>query len=153
MSRHAAKGFTFPELIAVVVVVAVLAVVVAPRFADLTFYRAAQFREQTLAALRFAEKGARSHRRDVCVAFSATQVTLTINHDRGYTCTQPFVLPGSNNHTLTAPQSVTYVSPPSSFRFRSDGTVRDASGNPVTLTVAISGQPPITIYGATGYVE
>ncbi|WP_217127012.1 prepilin-type N-terminal cleavage/methylation domain-containing protein [Hydrogenophilus thiooxidans] len=153
MSLCAAKGFTFPELVAVVVVVAVLAVVVAPRFADLTTFRAAQLREQTLAALRFAEKGARSHRREVCVAFSATQLTLTINHDRGYTCTQPFPLPGSDSNILIAPPGVTYVSPPSPFRFRSDGTVRDPSGNPLTLTVGISGQPPITIYGATGYVE
>lgn len=62
------RGFTLVELVTIMIIVGILAVFAIPRM-DTAGYHAAQFHDQTVAALRFAQKTAVSHRRLVCVSF------------------------------------------------------------------------------------
>src|ERR1035437_7525698 len=76
--RKTSSGFTMIELVMVMVIIGILAVVAIARM-DTSGYRALEFHDKTVAALRYAQKTATSHRRLVCVAFTASTVTLTID--------------------------------------------------------------------------
>lgn len=144
-----AAGFTLVELVMVIVILGILAIVALPRLTGSSEFRALEFHDQVVATLRFAQKSAVSHRRKVCVAFSASTVTLTIDHDRSGACdNQPLILPGANTHVLSSPDPVNAVfNPvPAAFVFQPNGTGEDR-------TLAISGQPAIVVVGATGYVQ
>lgn len=139
-------GFTLVELVMMMVIIGILAVVALPRM-DTGVYRVLEFHDQTVAALRYAQKTATSHRRMVCVAFTASTVTLTIDYDKSSPCDGPLNLPGGNSNVVQSGDTTNAVfSPvPVNFNFLSDGTGADRS-------VAIAGQPVITIVGTTGSV-
>lgn len=144
-----AGGFTLVELVTVIVILGILAVVALPRLTGANEFRAVEFHDRTVAALRFAQKTAVSHRRMVCVDFTAASVTLTIDHDRSGACdNHPLNLPGTNSSVLTSadPVSAVFGPVPAAFVFQPNGTGADR-------TLAIAGQPAITVVGATGYVQ
>lgn len=144
-----AAGFTLVELVTVIVILGILAIVALPRLTGSSEFRAVEFHDRVVAALRFAQKSAVSHRRMVCVDFAASSVTLTIDHDRSGACdNHPLLLPGTNTHMLSSPDPLNAVfSPvPAGFVFQPDGTGADR-------TLAIPGQPAIVVVGATGYVQ
>jgi MSHA pilin protein MshC len=144
-----AAGFTMVELITIMIILGILAAVAIPRMTGTNEFRAVEFHDRTVAALRFAQKAAVSHRRMVCVAFSATTVTLTIDHDRSGDCNNRALnLPGSNTHVLTSSDTTNAVfNPvPAGFNFLPNGTGADR-------TLEIAGQPNISVAGATGYVN
>lgn len=141
-------GFTMIELVTIMIVLGILAVVALPRL-DTGGYRALEFHDRAVAALRHAQKTAASHRRMVCAVFTASTVTLTIDHDKSGACDgQPLNLPGSGSNMLTSGDTVNAIfNPvPAAFAFQPDGTGADRS-------LAITGQPPIAVVGATGYVQ
>lgn len=141
-------GFTMIELVTVITMLGILAVVAIPRL-DTSVYRSLEFHDRTVAALRYAQKTASSHRRTVCVAFTASTVVLTIDHDRSGACdNQVLNLPGANTNGVQSGDTVTAVfSPvPVGFNFFSDGSASDRS-------ILIADQPAITVVGATGYVQ
>src|SRR5437588_3329054 len=70
------RGFTLPELIAVMVVVTVVAAVSLPKMWNSGFDEQA-FAEETMAGLRYAQQSALAMQRTVCVAFAPTTVTFT----------------------------------------------------------------------------
>lgn len=146
-------GFTLVELITIMIVLGILAAVAIPRMTGSNEYRALEFHDRAVAALRFAQKSAASHRRMVCVAFTASTLTLTIDHDRSGACDgQALNLPGATSNVLTSSDLtnavITSPATPSdaNFSFQPDG-----SGVDRTLTIA--GQPNIIIVGATGHVQ
>ncbi len=69
-------GFTLIELIMVMVIVGILAVFVAPRFFDANVFKSRGFADQVQATLRYAQKEAIAQHRNVCVAMTASAVTL-----------------------------------------------------------------------------
>ena len=125
----------------------VLAVVALPRlwgstFTELTFY------DDTLAALRFAQRTAVTHQRTVCATFTATQLTLSYASAYGSAvCDQPLVRPASTSqYQVTAPSSSSYTAA-STFRF-------DRIGVPnINQTIIFSGGKTLVVEAGTGYVH
>lgn len=134
------RGFTLIELVVIIIVVGVLSVTVAPRFADKSLFESRGFRDETLSLLRFAQKSAIAERRTVCVTVASTGVTLSRAGAAGATSCNttldlPFVPKGGTG--LTG----------SDFYFL-------ASGAPSTGgTISVSGADPITVEAVTGYVH
>ena len=140
-------GFTLVELVMVIVILGVLAAVAIPRM-DTAGYRALQFHDQTVSALRYAQKTATSHRRLVCVAFTNATVTLTIAQTNPGACNTALNLPGTSTNVVASTDAVNAVfsAVPTDFNFNPNGTGADR-----TLTMA--GLADITVVGATGHVQ
>lgn len=155
-------GFTLLELIVVIMLLGILSVYAAPRLFNTTDFDAFGFHGETLAYLRYAQKTAIAQRRTVCVAFSASSVTLTISSTPAtYDCATVGALTGPKGEsrpvTLNARSGVTFSSLPTNFYF-------DGLGQPVTTagtgaaqstqTFQVSGvAKSITVETATGYVH
>jgi len=71
-------GFTLIELIVTLILLGILSVYALPRLLAPSDFYAFGFHGETLSYLRYAQKTAIAQRRTVCVAFSASSVTLTI---------------------------------------------------------------------------
>ena len=156
--RLAAAGFTLIELIATMMIVAILAVVALPRMINRGDYDAVAFRDGTLALLRYAQKSAIAQRRNVCVAFTAQTVTLTIAANPGnlQACPGGNLAGPDGNVPATvavpaaAPATVAYQATPAGFNFRALGDTSLASN----LTTTVGGATgTITVERATGYVR
>lgn len=145
------SGFTLIELVTVVVILGILAVVAIPRIAN-TEYRTVAFRDQVVSALRYAQKSAVSHRRMVCVTFTANTVTLAMDTNianPGVACATPLLIPGTNAAVLNSPDATRAFftsNDLSQLTFASNGT----SGGRQLVVV---GEPAITVVGATGHVN
>lgn len=66
------------ELVTVIVIAGVIGAVIAPRFFTRNTFDDLGFADSTRAVLHYAQKSAIAQRREVCVAFGANAVTLTI---------------------------------------------------------------------------
>lgn len=144
-----AAGFTMVELVVVIVLLGILAVVAIPRMTGLSDYRVLEFHDKVVAALHHAQKTATSHRRQVCVAFTASTLTLTIDTDNNAACDTALLIPGAqDNQVVSGDTTHAVFNPvPPAFSFLSDGTTG------ADRSLAISGQAPIVVIGATGHVR
>ena len=136
------------ELIMVIVILGILAAVAIPRM-DTSGYRALEFHDKTVAALRYAQKTATSHRRMVCVSFpNDYSLQLEIALSNGAACSTALPLPGASTNLVVSGDATNakFSSGHVSFAFQPDGTGVDRS-------ISISGQTAITVAGATGYVQ
>jgi type II secretory pathway pseudopilin PulG len=154
--RKISSGFTLIELVTIMIILGILAVMAIARM-DTSGYRALEFHDKTVAALRFAQKTATSHRRMVCAAFTASTVTLTIAQTNpSASCVAQLLLPGANSNVVQSGDTTNaiFTTVPVSLYFQPDGRgTADIAGTTIySDSPAISGQPDIVVVGATGSV-
>lgn len=143
-------GFTLTELVMVIVIMGVLAAVALPRLSNVSDFRALEFRDRTVAALRYAQKTATSHRRHVCVTITDSTVTLTIASAQGMlaACDTPLSIPGSGANIVASadPANAKFSVFPVALGFYPNGTGLGG-------TLQINGLTDIVVVGETGHVQ
>ena len=152
MNRSA--GFTLVELIMTMIIIGVLAAVAIPRFFDTDVFRARGFADEVQATLRYAQKVAIAQHRNVCVAITASDITLTIAPTSGAAidCDTNLALPTGENSITSPSATITMTlapAAPATFIFDALGKPFDGIGTASTV------QKSITVLGATNsiYVE
>jgi MSHA pilin protein MshC len=156
-----AAGFTLVELVTVLMVLAILAAIAAPRFMQREAFEERGFLDATLSILRYAQRVAIAERREVCVALTASTVALSLNPSTtpGAACTAVVGAPGeSAAYAIAVPAGLTLALtfPNASFRFNGLGQPVDNAGAALgdqTITLTGSTARTITVWGQTGYVQ
>ncbi|MBL8448470.1 MAG: type II secretion system protein [Dechloromonas sp.] len=147
------RGFTLTELVVTIVIAGILAAVALPRFFGDTGFEARQFRDETVAALRLAQKSAIAARRTVCASFAASQVDFRISSTQGAAdCSTGAALgnpSGGGDLSVSAPSGVSFSPVPAALVFDSAGR----PGTAASLTVAGLESLPVTVEAETGYVH
>jgi len=145
-------GFSIPELIAVLVIMGVLAAIAVPRMAGIgASFDEGRLYDQTLAALRYAQKVAVTQQRNVCVTFTATQLSLTYRSAYGPgACDTNLMAPAGGAgaaYTVVAQGGAGYSPTPSNFDY-------DRIGRPTAnQTITLNGGRQIVVEAETGYVR
>ena len=152
--NRSTAGFTMVELVMTMIIVGVLAFVALPRLSQTSEFQAAAFRDEVVAALRHAQKTALSRRRLVCADFTSSSVTLRV------ASANPAASCGAA--TLNAPDGQSpYVRGSGNFivgnvgpiHFQPSGVATSNAGVVTDYTISIAGAAPVTVVGATGYVN
>lgn len=170
-------GFTLVELVFVLIIVGILAAYMVPRFSGRHGFEERGFYDETIAALRYAQKTAIAQRRHVCVTFSAQKIELKIAPGFSATpvaCTSDLLGPGGTTGpggatTYTVDAGVAgakYLNSTVQFLSLAFGGVAQNLAASPTLTFNPSGSPsasaaitvggfatPITVEAETGYVH
>lgn len=159
MRLRCSHGFTIVELVTILIILGILAVVAIPRMDFATSFRSVEFRDRVIAALRYAQKTATSHRRLVCATLTATTVALDIDSSTpkdGSCDGGGLTIPGGATSTVTTGQGGFQGSlNPDKLYFQPDGRVTVAAGSGTAIadfdaTVEDGGK--VVVWGATGYV-
>lgn len=149
--RRRAAGLTIVELITVIIIAGILAAVAIPRWGGQTGFEERVLRDETLAALRYAQKSAIAARRVVCAEFSATKVDFKIAKNAGATdC--------SDANPLMGPQgdaALVVTGRNASFSTFSNVTFDGAGRTAASMTITVGGMTdlPIRVEQETGYVH
>ena len=148
------RGFTLTELIVTIVVAGILAAVFVPRFDGEHGFEGRGFRDETAAALRYAQKSAIASRRLVCLTFTATTVQATVATAAGTAnCAGGAALQGPRGGALV----VTATGNAQFSAFPAGGLTFNALGQPGAATViSVQGLPAalaINVEAETGHVH
>lgn len=149
------------ELIAIVLVLGILAVVVAPRLDSALALGGSAWRDQVVAALKTARSLAQGHRRLVCATVATGTVSLAIAATNPPTspangCGSPLAgADGSSAWARDSGSHATTQSPAGTLYFQPDGRITsDGAGtSTVSTSIAIAGETAITLNGITGHVD
>ncbi len=145
------RGFSLVELTMVMLITGILAVAAISRFFDRQTFESRGFYDETLAALRYAQKTAIAQRRNVCITFSTSATTLTIASASGSAAPCDTNLTGPTGTTpfvVTARPGVAFSALPTNFQFSALG---QASLSQTMQVVGATGN--IIVEQETGYVH
>lgn len=150
-------GFSFVELVVILVVIGVLAVFVSARMSNSAVQTRA-FADELRSQVQFARKVAVAQRRRVCVHIGAAQSELYYSNVAGDACPGADAVAGP---TGTVPFAVEVPSGTSvtavTFQFDALGRQRNATGTlasaPLFINVSGDGSYPLSIQPETGYVQ
>jgi len=153
---HVSAGFSLVELVVVIVLLGIVAAVAMPRLQGGSGFDERGFRDQVVAALRYAQKSAIASRRTVCASFSSPPASVSFRISTlppvAVDCTTGSALAGPDTNPLvvTATGNVTFAALPADVIF-------DAGGRPkAAASINVSGLPAalaITVEAETGYVH
>jgi MSHA pilin protein MshC len=163
------EGFTLIELIAVIVIIALIAAVGTPMFFNVGAFRESGFLDETRAAVRYAQKLAVASGCAVQVQVAGNGYTLSQVPSGVYTATNPatcntppysVTVPdpsnAGNGFTRSAPPGVVLNAVPATFVFcpLGDTAAGACTGNyaNVNVTLTVNGQT-ISVTGGTGFVQ
>jgi MSHA pilin protein MshC len=151
--RGRALGFTLVEMIVTLIIIALIAAVSGPLFFNVNTFRESGFYDETVSALRYAQKYAVASHCTVRVQTTTTGFTLfrpaavgNCNTPGSYTT--PLSDPSGNatTFTRTAPSGVALTA--ADFTFNSSGTASVAPSLVITV-----GSRQLTVIGETGFVQ
>lgn len=156
-AKSSERGFTLPELVGVLLLVAVLAATVLPKLDGATSLRSDTWRDELLAGLRTAHQTAVSHRRLVCATVSSTSLSLSIAATNpASACSASLPGPdGSATYSTSPGNASASVSPAGTIYFQPSGrATSDGAGSTASSrTIAVSGASDISLDGETGLVR
>lgn len=145
VQRHGA-GFTLVELITILAVMAILLAVAVPRFFDRLAFEERGFYDQSVAALRYAQRVAIAERRSVFVDIAASRLRLCYDA----LCGTPLREPGSAApYDIGTPDGVS-LAPAANFSFNGLGQTSLAAN--LVVTVGGADNRTFTVQSETGYV-
>jgi MSHA pilin protein MshC len=159
---RASAGFTFTELIVVLLVIGVLAAVAIAKLTNINVVQQRTEYDKVTSALQYARTSAIAQRRYACVGITATAVSLTLDPNPPESTATPFggicpfatvlALPSSDptpacasNQTCVRNTSIASTS--ASFQFDPRGRAS------AQVVITVSGFPAITVEAETGYVH
>lgn len=144
-------GFTLIELIAVLILTAILSIAVAPRLAERRTFDTLGYADSLSAMLHHARRVAVAQRRTVCVGFADVTLSFSQSSTNGTSsCDQTLPDPAGNGPlAIVVPDGVSLLMEPGQFSF--DGLGRPSSA--VTLTIVGDITRSIVIEADSGYVH
>ena len=154
MNQHRQTGFTLVELVMVIVLLGTLSAVALPKFFEKNTYSERAFFDDTLNAVRYAQKLAVATGCNVQVSISSNSYTLTrqgtsssTSCPGGSTYTLAVPHPGSGASSYSGTESgVTLTSTVSSFIFNALGSVS------TDAMLTVNGSRTISVIAETGFV-
>ena len=139
------KGFTLVELVLVILLLSIISAIAIPKFFSTNDYQVRAAYDETVNAVRYAQKLAVASGCDVQVQLTSSGYAL---QQRASSCSSGDFVNISTQHpfSTTSFADVTISSPPSSFIFDTMGR----SSSSVTVTI---GSYSFSIVAETGYVD
>lgn len=152
--QYRTAGFTLVELITVLMVAAILAAVAAPRFFSRQAFEERGFYDQSVAAIRYAQRVAIAERRNVFVVIEANRLRLCYDG----ACAGVVRDPGSNSaYDINTPGGVSLVPvlvpPAAAVTFSFNGLGQPSLANGLTVTVTGADNRQFVVQRETGYVQ
>jgi MSHA pilin protein MshC len=155
LPRSRSLGFTLPELVMTITIIAVLGALVGPRLMSSSAFETRGFYDEAQAVVRYAQKTAIARRQLVTVCIESDRIFAISNANCG---TPTFLAhPFNTGNPLRASSRGGVTLTPAGTFFTFDGLGRPNPSPPpdITFTSPVAGDPArkIVIAEETGYVS